>query len=192
MYANQSSSIHAGAIVLIHHIGATVLGMRKLSSDTLRRHKGVSFVGVTTPFICYDNQGRVFMAKRSQNARDEHGTWDGGAGGLKFGQSIETSMRRELMEEYGAEALRVDFLGYFDAFRTLSDGTPTHWLAMVHAVKVDPKAVKIMEPDMFDDAGWFTLETLPSPLHSMFTPIYLEKFQTELHRILERAKQEAL
>lgn len=124
------------------------------------------------------------MAKRSIHARDEHGTWDTGAGGLKFGQTIEASMRRELMEEYGTEPLKIDFLGYYDIFRTLPDATPTHWLGMLHAVKVDPKTVTIMEPDMFDESGWFTLDALPSPLHSMFKPIYLEKFSDELRQII--------
>lgn len=158
--------------------------MRKLSSGTLRRHKGVSFVGVTTPFVCYDEKGRVFMAKRSKNARDEQGCWDFGSGGLKVGQPIEDNMRRELLEEYGVKPLKVTFIGHFDLFRTLPDGTPTHWVGIAHAVLVDPRKVKIMEPDMFDDSGWFTLDTLPSPLHSGIEPIYLTKFHDRFREII--------
>lgn len=160
--------------------------VKKLSSDTLRRHKGVSFVGVTTPFICYDGDGRVFLAKRSKNARDEHGRWDFGSGGLKVGQPIEENMRRELMEEYGVEPLEVMPIGHFELFRELPDGTPTHWLAIAHAVKVDPKKVKIMEPDMFDDSGWFTLDTLPSPLHTSIESVFLPRFGDMLHEIIEK------
>ena len=158
--------------------------IRKLSAETLRRHKGVSFVGVTTPFVCYDGNGRVFMAKRSQNARDEHGRWDFGSGGLKVGQSVEENMRRELMEEYGVEPLETTLIGYFDLFRTLPDGTPTHWVAIAHAVKVDPEKIKIMEPDMAEDSGWFTLDALPSPLHSSIESVLLPKFGEKLREII--------
>ena len=158
--------------------------IRKLSTETLRRHKGVSFVGVTTPFVCYDGNGRVFMAKRSNHARDENGRWDFGSGGLKVGQSIEENMRRELMEEYGVEPLETTLIGYFDLFRTLPDGTPTHWVAIAHAVKVDPAKVKIMEPDMTEDSGWFTLDALPSPLHSSIESVLLPTFGDKLRKIL--------
>ena len=76
--------------------------------------------------------------------------------------------RRELKEEYGIEPLKLDFIGYRDIFRELEDGTPTHWLAMDFAIKADPSKLRINEPHMFDDSGWFALGELPSPLHSQF------------------------
>lgn len=161
--------------------------IQKLSAETLRQHKGISFVGVTTPFVCYDEHGRIFMAKRSKNARDEHGRWDFGSGGLKVGQSVEENMRRELLEEYGATPLETTLIGYFDLFRTLPDGTPTHWVAIAHAVKVDPSQMKIMEPDMVDDSGWFTLDALPSPLHSSIESVFLPKYGERLHEIITTA-----
>ena len=157
---------------------------QKLSPGILRAHKGISFVGVTTPFLCYDDKGRVFLAKRSKNARDEQGRWDFGSGGLKVGETIEQNMRRELMEEYGVEPLKVTLIGHFELFRTLPDGTKTHWIGIAHAVEVDAKKVKIMEPDMFDDSGWFTLDTLPSPLHSAVQPVYLEKYRDKIREII--------
>lgn len=140
----------------------------KLSPEEIRKHKGASFTGVTTVFWCYDGTGRIFLAKRSANARDEHGRWDPGAGGLKHGQTLEENVRRELKEEYDVEPLQLDFIGYRDVFRQLEDGTPTHWLAMDFAAKVDPAHVRINEPQMFEDSGWFTLDALPNPLHSQF------------------------
>ena len=157
---------------------------RKLSSETLRKHKGVSFVGVTTPFLCYGSEGRVFLAKRSQNARDEQGHWDFGSGGLKVGEAIEANMRRELLEEYGVEPIKVTLIGHFELFRELPDGTKTHWIGIAHAVQVDPTKVKIMEPDMFDESGWFTIDTLPSPLHSAIKPIYLDMYWDKIRSII--------
>lgn len=144
----------------------------KLSSDEIRAHKGVSFTGITTAFMCHDGHGKIFLTKRSKHTRDEHGNWDAGGGGLKHGQSLEDNLKREIKEEYDADPLNIEFLGYLDAFRTNQHGQATHWLAMYFAVLVDPKQVKINEPDMVDDSGWFTLDQLPKPMHSMWSTFY--------------------
>jgi ADP-ribose pyrophosphatase YjhB (NUDIX family) len=154
-----------------------------MTPEDLRKHKGTSFVGVTASFFCHDGKGRFYLARRSQKARDEQGTWDPGGGGVKFGETVEESIRREVKEEYGADAKELEFLGYDDAFRKLADGTPTHWIAMRFAVLVDPTQVKICEPDVLTEGGWFTREALPEPLHSMF-PAFLAKYKKQLDRIL--------
>jgi len=138
----------------------------KLPSDVVREHKGISFTGITTCFICHDGNGAIFMAKRGANARDEQGTWDIGGGGLDWGLTAEENVIKEIEEEYAVTPKKVEFLGYRDVFRRLSDGTSTHWLALDFAALVARDEVKINEPDKFDDSGWFTLESLPAPLHS--------------------------
>lgn len=140
----------------------------KLSPAQLRKHRGVSFTGISAIFFCYDDAGRVFLAKRSNNARDEHGRWAPGAGGHEYGEALEETVRRELKEEFDAAPIAIEFIGYFDVFRKSSDGMPTHWLAMTFAVRVNASQVRINEPHMVDDFGWFALENLPTPLHSQF------------------------
>ena len=90
------------------------MAIKKLSAEELRTHKGVSFPGITTVFICHDGNGRIFLTRRSQNTRDEHGRWDVGGGGLKHGQSLEQNLRREVKEEYNVDPLQVDFVGYVE------------------------------------------------------------------------------
>lgn len=158
--------------------------MDKLDSDTVRAHKGISFVGVTTSFLCYDKDGEFVMAKRSQNARDEQGRWDSGGGGLKHGVKLEENVRREIKEEYGADVRQLTFLGYDEIFRELNDGTPTHWISFRYAALVDREQVKNNEPESFDDLGWFTLTNLPSPLHSqqlVFFERYKDQLKTFIH-----------
>lgn len=154
-----------------------------MTPEEIRQHKGTSFVGVTASFFCHDGNGKFYLGRRSNSARDEQGTWDPGGGGVKFGETVEDSIRREVKEEYGADVIELEFLGYDDAFRQLNDGTPTHWIAMRFAVLVDPKQVKICEPDVLTEGKWFTLDTLPTPLHSMF-PQFLKKYKNQLDRIL--------
>ena len=160
------------------------MAFKKLSPETLRRHKGISFAGITVCFMCYNGRGEFFLGKRSRNSRDEHGRWDLGGGGLKWGSSVEDTLRREIKEEYGATAQHITFLGYRDLFRTLEDGTPTHWVGLDFAVRVDPAEVAIQEPNMFDDSGWFRLDNLPQPAHSQ-QAYTLDKYRNQLESILK-------
>jgi len=162
------------------------MAIKKLAPKTLRQHKGISFAGIVTCFFCYNSAGELFLAKRSAKSRDEHGRWDAGGGGLKWGSTVEDNLHRELKEEYGATALDTEFLGYRDVFRTLEDGTPTHWIAFDFAVRVDPAEVAINEPDMFDDSGWFSLDNLPQPLHSQQLTTF-KKYRHRLNQILGKS-----
>lgn len=152
------------------------MDFQKLTPEELRKHKGVSFPGITTVFICYDDKSRLFMTRRSSNARDEHGRWEGGAGGLKFGSTIIDNLTREIMEECGAHPLKIDFINYFDALRTMN-GRLTHWVGLGFAVKVDAQEVHINEPEMIDDSGWFNIDNLPSPLHSQVGPFFEQNYE---------------
>lgn len=157
----------------------------KLDPELIRAHKGTSFVGVTTCFICHDGNGRIFMAQRSSNARDEQGTWDVGGGGLDWGFTAEKNATKEIQEEYGAMPSKLEFLGYRDVFRNLPDGRPTHWVSLDFVAELDAKDARINEPDKFDDSGWFTLDKLPIPLHSQIE-YTLEKYEARLKLILTK------
>lgn len=123
------------------------------------------------------------MAKRSHLARDEQGTWEIGGGGLKWGLDAEENLRREIKEEYNATTRKITFLGYRDVHRMLEDKTPTHWLALDFAVLVDPKEIKINEPEMFDDSGWFTIDNLPKPLHSQ-QHVFFDKYSKKISKLI--------
>ena len=53
------------------------------------------------------------MQKRGKGARDEHGKWDIGAGGIEVGDSIQKSLSKEILEEYGTEILEYEFFFFF-------------------------------------------------------------------------------
>lgn len=133
--------------------------------DDLRR--GIDHIGVSVCGIIHDGKGNVLLMKRGLKARDERGRWDICGGALEFGESIDEALRREIKEELCADALDIEFLNVYDAHRE-HEGSKTHWIALVHAVLVDPKAVKNGEPHKIAELGWFTTKNLPSPLHSQF------------------------
>ncbi len=127
--------------------------------------KGIDYIAVGVSYFCHDGNGKYLMNKRSTNCRDEHGRWDIGGGGIDFDDTIEETLRKELKEEYCVENIEYEFLGHKDVFRE-QDGSKTHWIQFFFRVKVDPKEVKNGEPHKFDEIGWFSLDNLPTPLHS--------------------------
>jgi ADP-ribose pyrophosphatase YjhB (NUDIX family) len=143
--------------------------------------KGIDFTGVSVVYLCHDGKGKFVMAKRSANARDEQGCWDCGGGGLEFNETVEQQLRTEIKEEYDADVLDFEFLGYRDVHRQHGK-LPTHWIALDFKVLVDPKQVKINEPHKFDDIGWFDLNDLPSPMHSQHE-YFFQKYRDRISNI---------
>lgn len=140
--------------------------------------KGIDHIGVTVVFFCHDGQGNYVLNKRGQNCRDENGKWDPGGGGVDFGEKIEDVLKREIKEEYCADIKKYEEFGFLDVHRE-HDGKPTHWIAILFRVLVDPKQVVNGEPDKFDEIGWFKMNALPTPLHSQF-PSVLKKYSDKL------------
>ena len=127
--------------------------------------KGVDFIGVTCIFFCHDGKGNFVMHKRSKNCRDEIGRWDSGSGSMEFGETFEQAVKREIKEEYCVSVKNLTFCGTNNILRT-NGGKKTHWVALVFSGQVDPKKVKIGEPEKMDELGWFNSRRLPKPLHS--------------------------
>lgn len=141
-------------------------------------NKLTQHVGISVVFFCHDGGGRVLMAKRGQQTRDEQGRWDIGAGRLEFGDTVEATLKREIQEEYGTSVRSFDFLGYRDVMRE-QEGQPTHWITLDFTVLIDPSQVRNAEPHKLDAVDWFTLDTLPSPVHSQL-PTFLKKYHGRL------------
>lgn len=145
--------------------------MVEIADNKKDLRRGVDYIGVSASFVIHDGKGQVLLHRRGAGARDENGRWDVGGGAIEFQETLEEAVRREIMEEFCTEPLDIQFLTVYDAFRELN-GVKTHWIAVMHTVKVDPDKVKIGEPDKVDELGWFTSDNLPSPLHSQFWKSY--------------------
>ena len=140
--------------------------------------KGEDFTGITIVYFCHDGQGNFLFNKRSANCRDEIGNWDCGGGGLEFNDTVENTLKKEIKEEYCADVLSFEFLGYRDVHRE-RNGIKNHWIALDFKVLVDPGKVKNNEPHKFYEIGWFKMDNLPSPLHSQI-PHALDIYKNKL------------
>ena len=140
--------------------------------------KGIDCIGVSVVYFCHDGQGNVLLAKRSSNSRDEVGRWDIGGGAIEFGQNAEDAVKKEIKEEYSTDAEKIEFLGFRDVHRVQGE-FPTHWITLDFKVLVNRSMAAVGEPHKFDDLGWFTLNALPSPVHSQL-PTFLKKYTNNL------------
>lgn len=139
--------------------------MARSKKKLLDLRKGVDFIGVTCSFYCHDGQGNILMHKRSRKCRDEWGAWDGGSGSMEFGETFEETVRREIMEEYCVRPTKLVLCSFKNVLRT-KGRVKTHWVAGVFVARVNPKHVRIGEPEKMDDIGWFPINRLPKRLHS--------------------------
>ncbi len=142
-----------------------VFGERRNLCKTIRMEKGVDYIGVAVCFYCHDSDGNYVLTKRSASCRDEQGRWDFGGGGVRFGETVIQTLLREIKEEYGTEPVSYEFLECDEVFRE-HDGKRTHWIDFRYKVLLNRALVTNNEPEKHDDIGWFTLDDLPSPLHS--------------------------
>ncbi len=140
--------------------------------------KGVDYIGNTIVFFCHDGEGNYLMNKRSQNSRDEKGTWDVGGGGVETHDTILETLEKEILEEYGTVILNYEFLGYRDVHRE-NEEIKTHWIALDFKVHVDRSKAINGEPHKFDEIGWFKLEDFPNPLHSQLQ-YAIDKYKDKL------------
>ncbi len=116
-------------------------------------------IGVFVSAICHDGNGKVLLGKRGGAARDNHGIWEFGGGGLEFGETLEEGIKREFREEFGTEPFNVKQIHVREFIETDS-----HVLGVFFSAQIDRAQVRIAEPAVYDEIGWFTLDTIPSPL----------------------------
>lgn len=140
--------------------------------------KGEDFTGITIVYACHDGQGKYLFNKRSQNCRDERGTWDCGGGALELHDTVEDTLRKELKEEYGVDIIESEFLGFRDMHRT-HEGRPTHWLALDFKIQVDPAQAINGEPHKFEEIAWYAVDDIPEPLHTGLVR-FIERYRGQL------------
>lgn len=137
--------------------------------------KGIDYTGIAVVFFCHDGNGRYLMHRRTERARDEHGCWDVGGGGVEHGESLEDALRREIKEEYDADVFAHEYLGFREVHR-VHDGAPTHWIVFDFKALVDPSQVGVGESQECHELGWFPITEHPTPAHSQL-PQTIEKYK---------------
>ncbi len=141
--------------------------------------RGTDCIGVAVSFVLHDGAGKVMLHKRGEKCRDEQGNWDCGGGALEFGEDFVDCLKREIKEEFCADALDIQFVNVQNVLRE-QNGVQTHWISITYAVKIDPAQAGNGEPYKIDEIGWFDWNNLPSPQH------------TQLQKAIDAGKEQGL
>lgn len=65
--------------------------------------RGIDYIGVGVGAIIVDNVGRLVLAQRGPQAKNERGLWEFPGGPVEFGERLAGALKREIHEEYGIE-----------------------------------------------------------------------------------------
>ncbi len=123
--------------------------------------RGLDFIGVGVGALIVDEQGRLFLARRGPQARNERGRWEFPGGAVEFGERLADALRREIAEEFGLQIEVGDLLDVVDHI------LPTecqHWVSPSFLCRVRAGQAAIREPQKCRQIGWFNLDELPTEL----------------------------
>lgn len=116
--------------------------------------------------VVRDDEGRLLLIRRADN-----GVWAMPAGAMELGESIADCAVREVYEETGLHAGAVTPFGFYTgpAYTFTNMYADTYQLFVV-AFRIDQWAGELArETDETTDAGFFALDSLPTPLSSTVT-----------------------
>ena len=135
---------------------------------------GIDHIGVAVGVFIINDEGKVFLTKRSKHATNERGTWEIPGGKVNFGETLQNAAKREAKEEYNID---IEILEQFPAQNHLIPEEHQHWVPTCFLCKiVGSKKPRIVELDKCDEIGWFAFTDLPQPL-SIITKIDIAEFQ---------------
>ena len=134
---------------------------------------GIDYIGVGVGAILFDEGGRVFLAQRGPEAKNERGTWEFPGGAVDFGERLADALRREMREEFGVE-IEVGRLVNVNDHLLPEEGQ--HWVSPTFECRLLGGEPRIMEPGKCSAIGWFSLDELPDNL-SVITRQDLRTYQ---------------
>lgn len=76
--------------------------------------RGIDYIGVGVGAVIVDDQGRLFLARRGPQAKNERGLWEFPGGSVEFGECLTDALKREMREEYGVEITVGELLDVVD------------------------------------------------------------------------------
>ncbi len=140
--------------------------------------RGIDYIGVGVGAIIVDDQGRVFLARRGPEAKNERGLWEFPGGSVEFGETLAAALRREMREEYGIEIKVGELLDVVDHILP-EEGQ--HWVSPTFICTIEAGEPAIREPRKCSEIGWFCPQEAPEDL----TVITRENLRHYLERLAE-------
>lgn len=117
--------------------------------------KGIDYIGVGVGAVIVNEEGKVFLAKRGANVRNERGLWQIPGGGVEFGETLEDALKREVKEEHGID---IEIIKLLSVSNHIIPGEKQHWVSPAFLCKIKGGTPQILEPDKCDEIRWFSIE----------------------------------
>ncbi|TKJ17779.1 DNA mismatch repair protein MutT [Candidatus Woesearchaeota archaeon B3_Woes] len=119
--------------------------------------KGIDYIGVGTGALIFNEDGKVFLAKRGPKSRNEAGKWDFPGGSVDFGEKCEEAIKREIKEEFGFD---IDILELLEVVDHIIQEEGQHWVSPAFIAKYKSGTPKILEPGKCSDIKWVDIESI--------------------------------
>ena len=123
--------------------------------------RGVDYIGVGVGAIIVDGQGRLFLARRGNKAKNERGLWEFPGGSVELGETLAEALRREIQEEFGIEIVVGELLDVVDHILK-EEGQ--HWVSPTYICNIVSGEPHIREPEKCAEIGWFPSDKIPKEL----------------------------
>ena len=123
--------------------------------------RGVDYIGVGVGAIIVDEQGRLFLARRGPQAKNERGLWEFPGGSVELGERLANALRREIREEYGVE---IDVGELLDVVDHILPHEGQHWVSPTFICRIASGEPIIREPEKCSEIGWFAPGQVPGEL----------------------------
>ncbi len=123
--------------------------------------RGIDYIGVGVGAVIVDEQGRLFLARRGPQAKNERGLWEFPGGSVEFGERLAEALQREMREEYGIEIEVGELLDVAD--HILPD-EGQHWVSPSYICKIKSGQPAIREATKCAEIGWFAPDQVPPDL----------------------------
>lgn len=123
--------------------------------------RGVEYIGVGVGAVILDGEGRLFLAHRGPDAKNERGLWEFPGGTVEYGETLVEALRREMFEEYGIQISVGELLDVVD--HILPDENQ-HWISPTFVCTITSGVPVIRESGKCDQIGWFSMDRIPTDL----------------------------
>jgi 8-oxo-dGTP diphosphatase len=123
--------------------------------------RGADYIGVGVGAVIVDHEGRLFLARRGPEAKNERGLWEFPGGAVEFGERLAEALQREMREEYGIEIAVGKLLDVVDH---ILPAEGQHWVSPTFICMIVSGAPVIREPGKCAEIGWFLPEAVPGEL----------------------------
>ncbi len=136
--------------------------------------RGVDYIGVGVGAVIVDRQGRLFLARRGPQAKNERGLWEFPGGSVEFGETLADALKREIREEYGME---IEVGALLDVVDHILPEEGQHWVSPSYLCRPLSGDPRILEPGKCTEIGWFAMEDMPDDL-TMISRENLESYRS--------------